>query len=212
MNIRLHFLIITALALAACSGEPPAAPPEHELTHEEQAKARLDESMEAAWNAAGLESLADIVSYTAKNAHIKRRGTTVTGTLDSPEGTIFEMNATLSVAPSSIVFEGFLPEEITFSGTVGRDAARAALDTSVPVIERAANLDAVLDVTIYDRGVKLCRLGAEPYHYFEAGEDRWTIIPVLRFDDGTSYGLVSLLLVQPVVELILKDETLSLII
>ena len=211
MNKLSYALIVAALLAAACAGEAPVAPPEHEFTTEEQAKARLDVSMEAAWNAAGLESLADIMTYVGKNSNIRYRGTSVIGTLDSPEGTIFEMKATPSVNPPAVRIEGSLPEGITFSGKVGTDAAKAALDLTVPAAERAAYLDAALDVTIYDRKVPLCRLGAEPYHYFEAGEDRWTIIPVLRFDDGTSYGLVSLLLVQPVVELILEDELLSLI-
>lgn len=51
-------------------------------------------------------------------------------------------------------------------------------------------------IYVYDNGVRVARLGLETYE--------GAPLPVLRFPDGTSYSLTSLLIVEPLVEFLLE--------
>jgi len=203
MNYRLMSMFAVALLAFSCSQAPDDEPAVHELTQTEKAKARLDDSSTAMWEASGLSSLADIPGYLVRYGKVEKDGNLVTGSLGSPKGEVFSMKAEFVTLEGLVKVEGSMPEGISFSGSISLFALPYVLDPDLDPFSKAKALDEAADITVFDSGEPLCRAGVEPYHFFEAGEDTWILVPVLRFDDGTSYVATTLLMVQPFVELIL---------
>lgn len=210
MKRLLHSVIVAAFLIAACTGEPPVAPPVHELSPDEQAKARLDDSFIALWEATGLTSLEDAVQYVTDHGRISVKGRSVTGTLDSSSGEIFRIKVTLIEKYSLLSVEGSAPLGMTFSGTIAYKFLSILADLSLDPIGKADALSGAMDITVFDSGKPLCKTGVTASHRTGAEEDSWSYVPVFRFEDGTTYGIMSVLLVQPLVEQILKNEALAL--
>lgn len=61
------------------------------------------------------------------------------------------------------------------------------------------------DLKVYDNGTAVANLGVEPYSYTEAGQTFNLPQPVLRYPDGTSYALSSLLIIEPLVDYLIEN-------
>lgn len=73
-------------------------------------------------------------------------------------------------------------------------------------ISGVSKFDSAMDVDVYTGDDKIAKLGLEPLHITGAGEDRWDVMLVLRFEDGTTYDITSLLLVSSMLDYFLSEE------
>lgn len=203
-------VVFMAAVFAGCSKADAPEAPVHELTPAEKSKARLDECFVALWEATGLSSPEDALQYVTDHGRISVKGRSVTGTLDSPSGEIFRIKVTLIERNSLLSVEGSAPLGMTFSGTIAYKFLSTLVDLSLDPIGKADALSGAMDITVFDSGKPLCKVGVTASHRTGAEEDSWSYVPVFRFEDGTTYGMMSVLLVQPLVEQILKNEALAL--
>ena len=58
---------------------------------------------------------------------------------------------------------------------------------------------------VYIDGERVATLGFVWYEYRESGETERELVPVFCFDDGTTYAVSGVLLVEPLIEFLLKN-------
>lgn len=232
MMKKVAYILVCLLMLAACRKEPAELVPEHALTAQEQHKQELDQMVTRLVEASGVSERNDFLPWLLRNAHLDLTPSgTLTLTLQAKGSNLFSL--TLEPVLNGLTLrhyqvKGYCLGDYRLAGSieridvssVGGSLAQDLLedllrdrtlsgidweddDTALAVI---AALDDAVDVKLYHDSVLLASLGVEPY--LLEGDDSSRILPILvfRFDDGTSYALSSLLLVDPLLSLFFQND------
>lgn len=205
---RFSLLLLCLIALApGCRRDDAQNTPEaHAFSAQEQDKVRLDEISTQMWDAMDISSRDELPAYLKDHFRRERNGLlSSTFVLDSEDGEVARV--TLGLSGLKLSIDALLMGSLILSGTIRPGAIpRGEEPLSQRLIEA---LDQGTDVSITENGRRLGKLGFEAIHEWGAGEDHWRIDPVIRFDDGTAYSVSGLLLIEPLLELFMKDEGAS---
>lgn len=184
---RVVLVVSLLLALAGCQKQPPqASDTKHPFTQEELRKKQLDEAFTPFIEALDLESVTDYRQEVRKNSHVRLKlNGTIVYTYVKNGKTLIEFNYR---------FRRFTAD--LYGGISLKGSWRPRLSDD---LEDYIDADVLLD------GEKVATLGFETYEYTESGETVRRTVAVFRFDDGTSYAVRSLLLIEPLIEYLLEN-------
>ncbi|MBR1872999.1 MAG: hypothetical protein IJ795_07320 [Bacteroidales bacterium] len=217
-KIILAVLLLCPIAFASCRKES-ASVPKHELTKDEQTKARLDSLSLALLEELDLGSQDELKEYIKKNSSfsISLLNRSLTYALRASDKNIVIIS--LRLGKKVILVDGTLYGGMTVKGDIDPSALFGSLpkpsleydsikDYFIDVYRCSADvLDAASNLYVCDTdGTRLADLGFESWHSSESGEDKWYPIPVFRFSDGTSYLFTTLLLNDALIERFLSNE------
>ena len=201
---RVIYILSAILLLVACNKEAPQ-PVVHELTPIEQTKQNLDSLGANLAKTLNISEDDNLLEFLVKEGKMSFRPLgTVNYTLEGEDGPALE----ISLSHEGLIKRGldiiFYPD-MEIQGTVDlkKIVTNLHLSQETPVTQA---LDACVDLTLYYKGEPMATLGLEPYHESEAGEDRWSVLPVFRFKDGTSYSISSVVLIDQFIDYFLKHE------
>ena len=196
-------ILAAALLLFSCKKQAPEAPV-HELTPIEQSKQNLDKigaEIAKVMESVGDEKLSDYLLSHGKVSVVPLG--TVTITLDGDDGSLLRAEFVREKGRTAV--EISLPDDMYIGGymDLGEFIHNYDRTAQTPAIDA---LDSCLDLTLYYHGEATAALGLEARHENEAGADSWSILPVFRFSDGTSYAVSSVVLIEEFLALFLKNE------
>lgn len=206
MNRNLAIALTVLLMAAGCRKAPEEAPV-HELTPIEQSKKNLDILGESIAKALKMDSDEDvnIFELLLSQGHVSAWPPgTFKYTLQGEEGNALEIDLqTKSLTRTAVTV--FFPDDMYLDGEVdmARFLKNLHIKQTAPI---TTALDCTLDITLYCRDEPVATLGLEPEHVNESGKNYWTMVPVFRFTDGTSYSVSSVLLIDQFIDYFLKYE------
>ncbi|MBO4624403.1 MAG: hypothetical protein J5646_02785 [Bacteroidales bacterium] len=184
MKRVLTIMAVLAL-LAGCQKLPEEVQEDmHPFTQEELHKKQLDEAFAPFVEALELDTITDYRGEVLANSHISLRLSGIVYTYEKNGKTLLEVRYRLRRFTAD--FYG----GITLEGKI------------TPSI--STDLEDLIHADVYNYGIRVASLGFETYEYTEAGETVQQLVPVFRFDDGTSYAVRSLLLVDPLIDYLLE--------
>lgn len=214
------------LLVPGCSRPQPEEPEDSARSGQERVKLRFDEVMESLVEATGVSTEGEAIGYFLRNGHfsaleggfsISLSGQGKTLFLLSiwpfPGGATLEADVMGAISARGTVDDAFLWEEVPrpaegeWTARVVRDAFRRLLEMGAR--ERITGMDKCIRIGVSVDGLETATIGLEPRHRYEMAEDRWTPVPVLRFFDGTSYSLSSLLLVSALAQWFTQDAEME---
>ena len=177
---RLSFFILFAFLLATgCDKTPAETEPQlHEFTQEELRKKKVDDAFSVFFHYLDLDSAEDPWREVVSHSHISAPELGhLRYTYVRGDLTLIDMDVILNTFTAQI-YRG-----IRIEGRYpGEDAPAVYIDG-----ERVASLDFVW------------------YEYRDSGKMNRQLVPVFRFDDGTTYAVSGILLVEPLIEFLLKN-------
>ena len=195
----LIFLLPLALLLSACEQTPVPPQEEHPFSQEEQVKKHLDEAFAEFCQAIpAFESQEEARAFILNNSWIlPGRNGTIRYWLQTPGSfstILLDIRLDITGLPGSAALEASLLGGLKMAGTVypGR------------ITTNPHNWESAMDIHIYDQGMDVATLGVEVLEYKEAGVEALRPVVVFRFPDGTSYSITSLLLIEPLIDFLLK--------
>jgi len=178
MNKRFIPVLLACLLAAGCDKEPEAEPVLHEFAAEELQKKKVDDAFTVFFQYLDLESAPDPWREVATHSHVAvpEQGV-LRYTYVRGDLTLIDMDVRLNR------FTASLYRDIRIEGEYPSEEA--------PVV--------------YIGGERVATLGFVWYEYRDSGETRRELVPVFCFDDGTSYAVSGVLLVQPLIDFLLKN-------
>ena len=191
--------LLPLVLLSACVQAPVPEKEEHPYTQEEQVKKHLDDAFTEFCQALpAIETRDQAVDFILNNSWVlPGRNGTIRYWLQSPGSfstTLLEIKVDVTGLPESAALEASLLGGLKMAGTVY--PGRITQDPHV--------WESAMDIDVYDQGMAVAKLGVEVLEYKEAGVEALRPVVVFRFPDGTSYSVTSLLLVEPLIEFLLK--------
>ena len=198
---RLLYLCCCCLAVWSCSQDEPA-PKEHAFTEQELVKKHLDESFSLFFESLEVEEVEDWEAYV-------RKYSTVSVDLDGSvvyrfrKGSITQLSLRVRKESSKWTMEAQFYGGIRMSGRL--TLGQFELPEEFPPDWNWHILEQLWDIDVYDNYVWVAKLGLESYAYTEAGKVSNIPILVFRFPDGTSYSVTTVLLVEPLMDYLIKN-------
>ena len=171
-------VLLACLLAAGCDKEPEAEPVLHEFTEEELRKKAVDDAFTVFFQYLDLESAQDPWREVVTHSHVAVPEPGVLRyTYVRGDLTLIDMDVRLNQ------FTASLYRDIRIEGEYpGEDP---------PIV--------------YIGDERVATLGFVWYEYRDSGETHRELVPVFRFDDGTSYAISGVLLVEPLIEFLLKN-------
>ena len=164
---------------AGCDKDPePQEPQLHEFTQEELRKKKVDDAFTVFFHYLDLVSVEDPWREVANHSHIS-----------FPEfGTLryTYVRGDLTLISMDVKLTAFTAELYRGIRIVGEYPGECS-----PVV--------------YIDGERLATLGFVWYEYRDSGEMKRQLVPVFCFDDGTTYAVSGILLVEPLIDFLLKN-------
>lgn len=202
--MRKYIFILAALLLLLSCNKQKQEAPVHELTPAEQSKQNLDNL--GAEIAKVMESVGEdsLFQYVLKHGKVSLLPLgTVSFSISGDEGALVQAEFVRQKGRTGVAIS--LPDDMYIGGYVDMKNLVRNFDCSAesPVIEA---LDSCLDLTLYYHGEATATLGLESYHETGAGVDKWSVLPVFRFSDGTSYAMSSVVLIDQFLDFFMKNE------
>lgn len=197
---RLFYLCCCCLAVWACNQAEPS-PKEHPFTEQELVKKHLDDSFAKFFESLDVESVEDWEAYVWQYS-------TVSIDLDGSvvyrfrKGDITQLSIRVRKGASYWIMEAQLYGGIRMSGHL--TAGQLELPEEFPPDWNWRILEQFWDIDVYDNYVWVAKLGMESYAYTEAGKASNIPVMVFRFPDGTSYAVTTVLLVEPLMDYLIK--------
>lgn len=183
---RIGVLCLVLLAALACSQKQDEVP-EHEPTEEELIKLHLEESFATFFSTMELEESADIREYLVRHSVVSvAMDKSIIYNLRQNGVSLIWLRFTHHDADNWNV-NGDMYGGVEFHGTLQPLAMYA---------QGPSYWEELSDIHVYDNGKDVAKLGLEVY---DLG-----YIPVLRFPDGTSYSITTLVLIEPLMDYLLK--------
>ena len=175
------------LGLTACNKQPAEETQDmHPFTEEELQKKQLDDAFTPFVEALELDQVEDIRKEIRANSKVRVR-------LDG--GIVYQYNKNGKTLIDALYKRGQFTADlyggIRLQGQLGI--------TGIEDLSDAVTLD------VYYGEERIAKLGFEVYEYSESGEDHVQLVPVFRFDDGTSYAVTGLLLIEPLLDYLLEN-------
>ena len=178
MRARNHIVIILSLLLAAgCVKQPePQGTDMHEFTEAELQKKKLDDAFTIFFQDLDVESISKEELLNNSQITIPRMGIV---RYTYSKGGLIKMRIDIGKEG----FKADLHGGIHLEGVgIGENGTKVFIDG-----EQVATMDFV------------------KYEYKDSGEMKSQLVPVFRFDDGTTYAVSGALLVEPLIEYLLKN-------
>lgn len=173
-------MLLVALVAAGCGkDQEPAEPREHAFTQEELQKKKVDDAFTVFFRYLDAESISENpYREVTRHSHIDflEEGT-LRYTYVRGDLTLIKMDVKMNV------FTAELYGGIRVEGEYPSEEA--------PVV--------------YIDGERVATLGFVWYEYRDSGETVRQLTPVFCFDDGTSYAVTGVLLVEPLIDFLLKN-------
>lgn len=192
-------LLLPLALLSACAQTPVPTQEDHPFSQEEQVKRHLDETF-----AAFCQAIPPFASQEEARAFILNNSWILPGrngiirywlqTPGSFSETLLDIRLDVSGLPGSAGLEASLLGGLKMAGTVYPGSITAD----------PHDWESAMDIHVYDQGVDVATLGVEVLEYREAGVEALRPVVVFRFPDGTSYSVTSLLLIEPLIDFLLK--------
>jgi hypothetical protein len=183
---RFGVICLILLAALACKKQQDEQP-QHEPTEEELVKLHLEESFASFAAKLDLESSADAKEYIVKHSVVS---------LGLDRSVIYSLRqdseSLLWLRFRHVEGDNWLMEGDMYGGL----EFRGSLQPLSMVIAGPKNWEHYSDIHVYDNGKDVATFGVEIY---DLG-----YIPVFRFKDGTSYSITTVLLVEPLIDYLLK--------
>lgn len=172
-------MLLAVLLTAGCGkSEEPSEPQLHEFTEEELQKKKVDDAFTVFFDYFDLESVQDPWREVVSHSHIAvpEQGL-LRYTYVRGDLTLICMDVKLNR------FTALLYKDIRVEGEYPGEEP--------PVV--------------YIDGERVATLGFVWYEYRDSGETKREPVPVFCFDDGTSYAITGVLLVEPLIDFLLKN-------
>ncbi len=183
---RFGVICLILLAALACN-KTQDEEPKHEPTEEELVKMHMEETFSAFAAKLDLESSADVKEYIVKHS-------VVSWGLDN--SVIYSLRQD-SVSMLWLRFRHVEGDNWLVEGDMyGGLAFRGSLQPLRMIIGGPKNWELYADIHVLDKGKDVATFGMEIY---DLG-----YIPVLRFKDGTSYSITTVLLIEPLIDYLLQ--------
>ena len=201
-----HYLFCLCIALAllpSCRRTLAPEPEQHPFSEAELVKKHLDEAFAEFYQAVPVfETNEEATAYLLSNSGVLPIGMgTYYYWLEQPNAesgrreVLVEMTLRVSGLPETVYLDASLLGGLRLRGNV----------LLQEFTKDPTTWDGALDIDLLDGGKAVARLGVEVLYYKESGREETRPLVVFRFPDGTSYSVSSLLLIEPLVEYILKN-------
>ena len=191
--------MLLLVLLSSCVKTSVPQQQEHPYSQDEQVKKHLDDAFTAFCQALPtIESRDEATNFILNNSWVlPGRNGTIRYWLQTPGSfstTLLEIRLDITGLPGKASLEASLLGGLKMAGIVypGRI-------TSDP-----HDWESAMDIDVYDQGMAVAKLGVEVLEYKEAGVEALRPVVVFRFPDGTSYSVTSLLLIEPLIDFLLK--------
>lgn len=161
----------------------------------------MDDSFAKFFESLDVESVEDWEAYV-------RQYSTVSMDLDGSvvyrfrKGDITQLSIRVRKGASYWIMEAQLYGGIRMSGHL--TTGQLELSEEFPPDWNWRILEQFWDIDVYDNYVWVAKLGMESYAYTEAGIASNIPVMVFRFPDGTSYSVTTVLLVEPLMDYLIK--------
>ena len=177
--------MLAGLCVLSCT-EDPVVVPEHHLTEQERKKQHLDESFSAFASMIDLKDVEDAREFIRQNSEVSLGlDLSIVYTLRQDGETLVRLRFRMG-SPLSFLVDGTLYGGLELHGSFQ------------PFIHSdPEHWEEYWDIHVFDNGEDVATLGVETLDQ--------EIVPVLRFPDGTSYSLSTLLLIEPLVDYLLEN-------
>lgn len=183
--------MLLAAGLAAC-GREEVPVPVHELTEQERQKQQVADALDLFFALLDPSSITDPVDFVTQNSQVSMGldGSLIYRLQKDGENLI---RASFSLDQDRLKVESRLYGGLRIAGSLFRPDLEN-LDLRNPDWDM---LESLMDLQVYAGGKKVARLGVEPMDGLP--------LPVLRYPDGTSYGLSSLLITDALLDYLLDN-------
>ncbi len=174
-----YFILLAVLLAAGCDKTPVETEPQlHEFTKEELRKKKVDDAFSVFFHYLDLDAAADPWREVVNHSHISvpEMGH-LRYTYVRGDLTLISMDVVLNT------FKAELYRGIRIEGEYPSETPPA----------------------VYIDGEQVASLDFVWYEYRDSGKMNRQLVPVFRFDDGTTYAVSGILLVEPLIEFLLKN-------
>lgn len=187
INLKRFGVFCLILLVALSCNKNPEDIPQHEPTEEELAKQHLEESFAAFAAKLDLEDSADAKEYLVKHSVVS---------VAMDKSIIYNLRQD-GVSMIWLRFTHHDGDNWNLKGDMyGGIEFKGTLQPAVMYAKGPAYWEELSDIHVYDNGKDVATLGLEVY---DLG-----YIPVLRFPDGTSYSLTTVVLIEPLMDYLLS--------
>ena len=172
------FVLLATFLAAGCDKKQETEPVLHEFTQEELQKKQVDDAFTVFFQYLDLESAPDPRREVLTHSHVTvpEKGV-LRYTYVRGDLTLISMDVRLK----------------KFTATLYRDIrVEGEYPSEDPPV-------------VYIGGERVATLGFVWYEYRDSGETHRELVPVFCFDDGTSYALSGVLLVEPLIDFLLQN-------